>query len=391
MDPKAATKMWEEICYLLSDGIKPNILEKDFESQVVRALEVLGWKEFAGEIKRQPELKLGRNTRLRPDVVVYGNKGYPLIVVEVKKPSLTISKDEPAEQLLSYMRQLKTEFGLLVGQRIRFYYDGRENKRSMPLLLKRVDFNKNNAGGEQLVQIFNRKDFLNKNYLQTVNKLLDDFTAKSNIRELRGILQEKGTVKKIIQFLKEEYSDFGPDVVEGALNGIQIELSYDLESTDIPVPKDDQDSPNGLLATVLDTIQRHKDGISKKDLIGITGFTDKQITNAIYKLKVRNVITSERRGFYRANDGGGDENTSIKILSGNTKMSNNEEKLPDLQEGTMIHTIYNLISKRKMSGYTVEELRIETGFDSRQIANLLYKLSKKGYINAVERGRYVAN
>jgi hypothetical protein len=203
MDSKAAAKMWEEICYLLSDGINPNILEKDFESQVVRALEVLGWKEFTGEIKRQPELKLGRNTRLRPDIVVYGNTGYPLIVVEVKKPSLIISKDEPAEQLLSYMRQLKTEFGLLVGQRIRFYYDGRENKRRMPLLLKRVDFDKNDRAGHDLVHIFNRTDFLGKNYVQIVNKLFENFTAKRNIRELRGILQEDNTKTKILHFLKD--------------------------------------------------------------------------------------------------------------------------------------------------------------------------------------------
>jgi predicted Rossmann fold nucleotide-binding protein DprA/Smf involved in DNA uptake len=221
--------------------------------------------------------------------------------------------------------------------------------------------------------------------------LLDNFTAKRNIRELREIIQSKEAVNKIIEFLKEEYSDFGPDVVEGALNGIQIELSYDLESTDNHVPKNDHDSPNGLLATVLDTIHRHKDGIGKKDLISITGFTDKQITNAIYKLKVRNVITSERRGFYKANSGWGDDNISNKFLSKKTKMSNNEEELTGLQEGTMIYTIYNLISKRKKSGYTVEELKIETGFESRQIANLLYKLSKKGYVNAVERGRYVAN
>jgi hypothetical protein len=36
MDLKDAAKKWEEICYLLSDGINKNsILEKDFESQVI--------------------------------------------------------------------------------------------------------------------------------------------------------------------------------------------------------------------------------------------------------------------------------------------------------------------------------------------------------------------
>ena len=33
---------WAEICFLLSDNVHQNIAEKEFESQVVRAMEVLG-------------------------------------------------------------------------------------------------------------------------------------------------------------------------------------------------------------------------------------------------------------------------------------------------------------------------------------------------------------
>jgi hypothetical protein len=36
-----ANEIWNEICFLLSDSIKPNILEKDYENQVIRAIEKL--------------------------------------------------------------------------------------------------------------------------------------------------------------------------------------------------------------------------------------------------------------------------------------------------------------------------------------------------------------
>ena len=51
---------WAEICFLLSDDVRQNMAEKDFEGQVVRAMELLGWREFRNEIERQPIVQLGR-------------------------------------------------------------------------------------------------------------------------------------------------------------------------------------------------------------------------------------------------------------------------------------------------------------------------------------------
>ena len=50
------SEKWDEICFLLSDNIKQSLLERDFENQVVRAIEVLGWREFKNEIKSHNNL-----------------------------------------------------------------------------------------------------------------------------------------------------------------------------------------------------------------------------------------------------------------------------------------------------------------------------------------------
>lgn len=98
------SEMWDEFCFLLFDNISSSLPEKDFENQVVRAIEVLGWREFKKEIERQPTIQLGREGTLRPDLIIYGNDRKALIVVEVKSPSENIKRDNIIGQLRSYMR-----------------------------------------------------------------------------------------------------------------------------------------------------------------------------------------------------------------------------------------------------------------------------------------------
>jgi len=125
MNIENAESLWNEICYLLSASIKTGISEKDFELQVVRAVEKLGWSEYLGEIEKQPSIQFGRKY-LRPDIVVYNSKKRALIPIEVKRPAEDLSNDHIDGQLKSYMLQLKAKFGLVIGDSIKLFYDGPE-------------------------------------------------------------------------------------------------------------------------------------------------------------------------------------------------------------------------------------------------------------------------
>lgn len=63
------------------------------------------------------------------------------------------------------------------------------------------------------------------------------------------------------------------------------------------------------------------------------------------------------------------------------------KKAPDKQL-TVIDTILNAI-KRSRKGITIAQLKEKTDFNARQLSNVLYKLSKKGKIEAKSRGLYV--
>lgn len=55
---------------------------------------------------------------------------------------------------------------------------------------------------------------------------------------------------------------------------------------------------------------------------------------------------------------------------------------------TVIYSILNAIKKTK-KGITIAQLKEKTEFNSKQLSNALYKLTKKGEIEAKSRGLYV--
>jgi predicted Rossmann fold nucleotide-binding protein DprA/Smf involved in DNA uptake len=55
---------------------------------------------------------------------------------------------------------------------------------------------------------------------------------------------------------------------------------------------------------------------------------------------------------------------------------------------TVIDSVFEVI-KRSRKGATIVNLKEKTGFDSRQLSNALYKLSKRGMIESKTRGVYM--
>jgi hypothetical protein len=97
---------WHEICFLLSEAIDFDIDEKKYDNQVLRAIEILGWREFKGEIQRQPTFQFGSQGALRPDFTICNQENKTLIAIEVKRPSEKLTGSGISQQLWSYMRHV---------------------------------------------------------------------------------------------------------------------------------------------------------------------------------------------------------------------------------------------------------------------------------------------
>ena len=60
---------WDEICFLLSENIRTDISENDFEKHVIQALRVLDWKDKDGTSKQ----KIWNAYRFKESSGVLGN------------------------------------------------------------------------------------------------------------------------------------------------------------------------------------------------------------------------------------------------------------------------------------------------------------------------------
>ena len=120
------------------------------------------------------------------------------------------------------MLQMKAHFGLLIGKRIRLYYDGKHNYQQLPLLLDRISYEKDHKSRINFVSIFYKENFLNKNYESIVKNYIDEISRDKTIKTLKNKLLLDETKEKIFDFLRAEFETYGTDVVEGALNGIDL-------------------------------------------------------------------------------------------------------------------------------------------------------------------------
>ena len=224
MQTQEYQEIWQEICFILSDSVKENVNEKEFEHQVLRAMEVLGWREFKGEIERQISIPVGRQGVLRPDLVIYGEGEKALIVIEVKKPQEDISRDDSISQLKSYMRQMKADFGFLVGKEIRVYYDGNLNPQVDPLLIDKIPFIKKEKAGISFAEMFGKRNFLSGAYLQILEKKIRKFNIKRESQKLKDTLLSEDTKEKIIGFLEKEFADYDSEIFASVMSQINISL-----------------------------------------------------------------------------------------------------------------------------------------------------------------------
>lgn len=222
---KDYSEQWDEICFLLSDNIHADLPERDFENQVVRAIEVLGWREFRKEIDRQRTLQLGRNGILRPDLIVYGNNRKALIVIEVKRPGPEMTRDKGIGQLRSYMRQMKCDLGLLIGSDLKVFYDGSLNPQSDPILLERIDFEKQSEKGTIFVEVFNKSSLAENRHHEYLENKLQQFNRERQVSSLVQQLISLETKRKVEGYLRNEFSETDDKIFSDALQQVRIDIS----------------------------------------------------------------------------------------------------------------------------------------------------------------------
>ena len=215
---------WNEICFLLSDNIRTDISESDFEQNVVQALRVLDWKEYSGDIEIRPSFQVGASNRITPDFVIKDSDNRKLFVIEIKQPNIPLNS-RFQQQLFSYMRQLKLEYGILIGQGIQIFYDGNLAKQEDPILLETIKFTKDNDKGLKFVQIFAKENFNQESLRNFTLNGLKKLNRREEHNELTKKLLDENYQEKILELIKQDFLDeYDGELIESVLENLRIEI-----------------------------------------------------------------------------------------------------------------------------------------------------------------------
>lgn len=216
---------WEEICFLLSENINKEISESEFEQSVIQALRVLNWKEFTGDIQIRPSFQFGAANRMTPDFIINSADKKNLFVIEIKQPNIPLTTSFQ-QQLFSYMRQLKLQYGILIGSVIQVFYDGDLTHHDDPVLIETIQINKADKRGQKFVELFNKENFSFDKLKVFTQNSLKKINRRSDQRMLVNKILSEEYKSKVSELIKQDFlNEYDAELIDNALNEISINIT----------------------------------------------------------------------------------------------------------------------------------------------------------------------
>lgn len=217
---------WIEIVRTLQPYVKCNSTEPKYQQEIENCLKFLGWRNSNNTMQSQVTINIGHKNSIRPDIVLYKN-GIPVLPIEIKRPN-NICNSKQESQLMSYMRQLRLNVGLYVGENIQLYYDNPEDLDN-PISVFRVDFREDDANGEVFCEMLsygkfdinNLEDFCKEHYNQII--------ARNNLQQrLNEFFFSGNVIKNIVTLIKEKFTKEGykDEVLDEELNKLKINIQW---------------------------------------------------------------------------------------------------------------------------------------------------------------------
>ncbi len=229
-------ELWEEICFYLNTS-NNSMSEELYEQKIIMSLEKMGWKQFKGEIILKKSIPVGCAKSIIPDIIVKSEGNNTSFVIEVKKPSISLTENN-RNQLFSYMRQLKLEFGMLFGEKIQIFYDGELSPSELPIHIKTIEFT-NDERNLDFVKIF-KKSAISKSTLEKYAKSrIEAVSSQKEKDDLRKeILSPEFALKLREQVKHILLEDWNEEIIDQVIKDFDFSvISNRIEPTIIKPPQ----------------------------------------------------------------------------------------------------------------------------------------------------------
>jgi len=216
---------WNEICFLLHENLKAEISENAFEQNVIQALAVLGWKEYLNDFNVRPSFQMGAANRITPDFVIKSQNDTQLFVIEIKQPNIQLTSNFQ-QQLFSYMRQLKLEYGILIGEYIQIFYDGNLSSQHEPILLETIKFDRNDKKGENFVELFTKDTFAISQLEKFVHKAIKKINKHEVFSKLKSHILSDTFSSELTEIIKQHFiKKYDGEIVDKVINELHFEIT----------------------------------------------------------------------------------------------------------------------------------------------------------------------
>lgn len=195
-------QVYNMLCKLVKYSQAEKLSEAEYEERIKDVLKELGWKNEE-DIVFQEYISIGAANSIRPDAILYHN-GNKAVVVDFKEPKLQL-KNKQASQITSYMKILKLDFGILIGQKIQLFYDD-PNDKEEPFLVFETAFIEDSEEAYALINLLKKENFS----IET----LDAFCKEK--------LQQIEEDKKVDDIIKELEEEDGEMILSELLKGYLV-------------------------------------------------------------------------------------------------------------------------------------------------------------------------
>lgn len=230
---------WNYFVYDLCEAKKKDVDEDSFHTLIETQLQHLGWAKFKGEICHKPNIHIGNNNRIEPDVLIKRD-GEDEFVIEVKRPSHKQSKKD-VDQLLSYMRLLKLNVGIYMGEHIEIFYDMPSSKETISIM--KVPLEIDNKLGARFIDKFLKDNFSREAIVDFCEERIQEIQRQNSLNKIKDSLiadAQTQITESLKPYLMEKYSgSFSEEEIKSMLATMRFTASADGSRTEpvVVVPK----------------------------------------------------------------------------------------------------------------------------------------------------------
>lgn len=227
---------WNQFVYVLCEAKKKDVDEDTYHQLIENQLQLLGWAKYKGEICHKHNVPIGNSKFIQPDILIRDGED-DLFVIEVKRPVHQQTERERV-QLESYMRQLKIDVGIYIGEHIEVFYDRPKSKDAVSVLSIPLEID--NKLGTLFAKEFCKENFTKEAIIDFCEERIKEMQRQASINKIRESLIAEAQAQiseSLIPYLTEKYNNaFSEKEIEGMLATIRFSAVVSDASKDIMIP-----------------------------------------------------------------------------------------------------------------------------------------------------------